>query len=241
MTLTYSRPARSLMRALAMSAAFFIAPLSFAQSTPIPKDEASLSTSDTKHVFTIAPNDHVIGDEAAPNVLIVYASVVCGHCGQWFSHEYSIIKEELIDTGELKLIFREFPTAPGNIAVIGFQLANCAPEEDFFDLILHQMKNQEKTFAALKDGTAKEYFIDMAKLSGLDGEEEMSVCFDNKEGMARIENSMKRAQAAEVNAVPALIFNEELMKGGTQAKHILAALGKDTSHLEEPKPGHSHD
>ncbi|MGB0906476.1 MAG: thioredoxin domain-containing protein [Maricaulaceae bacterium] len=237
-----SRPMRSLLSTLLIGSAFTLSASAIAQSTPIPMEESNISSKVTEYAFQVAPNDHVIGEADAPNTLIVYASVVCGHCAKWFTHDYPIIKEELIDTGDLKLVFREFPTYPADIAVLGFQLANCAPQEDFMNVILHQMENQETTFEALKKGQAVEYFVQMSKLAGIESEADMFTCYENKNGLMRIEKSLERAQAAKVKAVPALILNEELMKGMNGAEHVLAALGKDISHLDQKDEIHDeHD
>jgi len=196
------------------------------QQTPLPSKEASEPKSEITHVFVQAPEDHVIGEAGAPNTLIVYASVTCSHCSKWFSEDYPVLKERLIDEGKLKLVFREFPTHPADIALAGFQLANCAPEEDYFDLILFQLQNQKETFTELEEGRGKERFREIATMSGINTEAEMYQCFENRDGMMRIERSLERAKAGNIQGVPALILNGEIMPGLNGADHVLQALGE---------------
>ncbi len=183
-------------------------------------------TEGVEHIFTEAPDEHTIGDALAPHSLIVYASVVCGHCGKWFENDYPVIKERLIDTGKLKLIFREFPTQPADVAVAGFQIANCAAPEDYFDAIVYQFQNQKETFERLRIGEGRERFLELAKKAGIETENEMITCFESKDGKARIETAMKRAQAGKVDAVPALILDGALMPGLNGAREVLQALGE---------------
>ena len=178
------------------------------------------------NVFTEAKDEHAIGDALAPNTLIVYASVVCGHCGSWFEDDYPIIKERLIDTGKLRLVFREFPTQPADVAVAGFQIANCAAPESYFDAIVYQFQNQDETFDRLRKGEGRARFLELSKKAGIETEDEMISCFESDEGKARIELAMKRAKAGNVDAVPALILNGALMPGLNGAKEVLQALAE---------------
>ena len=106
----------------------------------------------TDFVFAEAADDHVTGSEEAALTLIIWASVTCPHCSKWFSNEWPIIKSELVETGKLRIVFREFPTAPGNLSMAGFQLAECAPAEDYFSIIEYQMEQQDNIFKAAKEG-----------------------------------------------------------------------------------------
>ena len=178
------------------------------------------------NVFTEAEGDHVIGDANAGHTLIVYASVVCGHCGRWFEEDYPIIKERLIDTGQLRLVFREFPTQPADIAFMGFQIANCAAPEDYFDAIVYQFQTQKETFEKLRTGEGRTRFLEIADKAGVETEDDMLACFESDEGKARIETSMKRAQAGKIDAVPALILDGALMPGINGAREVLMALGE---------------
>lgn len=189
---------------------------------------ADHSAVDVDHVFTEAKGEHSIGDALAPHTLIVYASVVCGHCGRWFSEDYPIIQERLIDTGKLRLVFREFPTQPADVAVAGFQIANCAAPENYFDAIVYQFQNQDETFDRLRMGEGRERFLELSKKAGIDTEDQMIGCFESEDGKARIELAMKRATAGKIDAVPALILDGALMPGLNGAREVLEALGEPT-------------
>ena len=54
-------------------------------------------------------SDIVIGKADAPVTIVEYASMTCPHCAQFHNTIYPQLKEKYLDTGQAKLIFREFP------------------------------------------------------------------------------------------------------------------------------------
>ena len=182
--------------------------------------------------------DHVLGSPAAPISMIIYASVTCPHCGSWFSSIWPDIKKNFIDSNKMRVVFREFPTQPANIAVIGFQIANCAPEDQYFSMIEHQMEEQESIFASLRAGTGKATYLEIAKKAGLADEAAMNACLDDPSGIDRINNSMTLAKAANIASVPSFIINGEVYKQGSNylplSKHLNKLLAQGYSPMLKP-------
>ena len=161
--------------------------------------EQDKSPSPIEHVFSESPDDHVLGADDAPNTLIAYASVTCSHCGSWFSEQWPAVKSELVETGRLRFIFREFPTPPANMAMAGFFIANCAAQKDgqsssdhdaFFKAIEYQMENQDMVFQAIKDGTVQETYANIAKKFGMSDFSALNQCFSNEDHYRQIDRSV---------------------------------------------------
>lgn len=198
-----------------------------------------------------APNDHTVGSEDAAITMIVWASVTCPHCANWFSNEWPIVKRDLVDTGKLRFVFREFPTAPPQLAMTGFRMANCAPTEDYMSIIEYQMKNQDMIFAEAKEGRGQEVYGKIAKLAGMDNNEAIATCFQNPDITAQIIDNVDRATLAGIKGVPAFLVNGETYKGATDAKTLISLISdmdeKGFSTLpKDIKPaakhaGHKHD
>ena len=178
--------------------------------------------------FSQLDSDHVLGSPVAPVSMIIYASVTCPHCSSWFTSIWPDIKKNYIETNKLSVVFREFPTQPANIAVIGFQIANCAPEDQYFSIIEHQMIEQSNIFASLNAGTGKDTYLAIAKKAGLADEAAMNTCIQSQAGYDRINKSMSLAGAAGIKSVPHFIINGEIYKGGQDflplAKHLDEAI-----------------
>ncbi len=168
----------------------------------------------TEGVYSELDTDHVIGAPMAPVTMIIYASVTCPHCASWFNSIWPDIKKNYVEKSELRVILREFPTAPSNIAVIGFQIANCAPEDQYFAMLEHQFAEQENIFKALRANQAKEKYLEIAKKAGLADEAAMNKCLSNPAGIERINAAMLLSQAAGIKSVPNLIIDGKVYKGG---------------------------
>jgi protein-disulfide isomerase len=198
-----------------------------------------------------ASDDHAMGSEDAAITLIVWASVTCPHCGTWFSEEWPAVKSELIDTGKLRIVFREFPTAPAQMAMTGFLLAECAPFTDHMDVIEYQMENQDAIFKDASEGRGREAYNKIANLAGMEDDEAITACLRNPDMLAHIQTNSDRARAAKVKGVPAFFINGEAYKGASDAESLVDLISemdeKGLSSLPEGiKPadthaGHSHD
>lgn len=185
---------------------------------PVPADI------DIDHVFDFAPDDHLVGSPDAKVKMIVYASVTCGHCGKWFTNDWPTIKADYIDTDKVQMAFREIPTPPQQVAIPGFVIANCAPEDQYMDMIVHQMENQQATFEAINAGNGQKVFEDLAALAGMNSEAELQACFNQPGHIPRIERASKRMQAAGMSGVPGIIINGEIFKPEDKSASALAPV-----------------
>jgi len=205
----------------------------FAQSTPIPKHEGHDHSHETKapkkdvpFALTEAPDDHVLGADTAPITMIVWASVTCPHCSDWFTNEWPSIKKELIEPGKMRFVFRELPTAPAQLAMVGFMMAQCAPEDDYFSLIEYQMENQKKIFEAAEKGEARAEYDKIGKLAGLETEADIQACLANQDKLAHIHVNNDRANGAGLSGVPAFYINGESYKGKQDAETLVTLISK---------------
>ncbi len=190
------------------------------------QDAEALSERVTDFVLIEAPDDHVLGSEDAALTLMIWASVTCPHCSKWFTSEWPLVKSELVETGKLRVIFREFPTAPGNLAIAGFSLAECAPEADYFFIIEYQMEQQADILEAARDGRGAEVYAEIAKLAGMTSNEAMTSCLRNPDISSHIIDNANRAKVAEINSVPGFVINGQRYKGPSDAKSLIELISE---------------
>lgn len=161
-------------------------------------------------VFTQVDADHVIGQADAPATLIVFASVTCPHCADWFENQWPDVKRDLVETGRAKVIFREFPTPPMPIAVAGFLLADCGSDEVYFDAIEWQMANQTRIREQMIAGQIKETHTEIGEAAGLTAEQTQA-CLTDKAGFDALNTAVMRARSAGLKSVPAMMINGKLI------------------------------
>jgi len=191
-----------------------------AQSTKILAADKPEKTALPAGTFAEIAGDHVKGQAGAPVTMIIFASVTCPHCAHWFETVWPELNTQYVDNGSLRIVFRELPTAPADFAQAGFMLANCAPEDQYFDMIEYQMKEQDAIIGSIKEGKHLEKYLTIAKRAGLEDQDQMFECFSNEEGLARISKVNQLAGAAGLTGVPFFIIDGKVFKENPDMPHL---------------------
>ena len=167
-----------------------------------------------------------------------------GCCGQWFSEEWPVVKRELVESGKLRFVLRALPTPPAQLSLTGFLMAECAPEDKYFEVLEYQFENQSEIFADAQAGKAREAYSKVGAIAGLNSDEEINACLSNPDQMEAIYKDGERANAAKVAGVPAFYISGEAYKGSQNAQDFIdlidGMIAKGTTSLPEIEPV-SHD
>lgn len=176
------------LRALALAAALVAAPaVTMAQAAPPPVTSA----------------DRVLGRPDAPVTVIEYASFTCSHCGDWHRSVYPAFKAQFVDTGQARLILRDLPTAPVQVAAQAAGIARCAAPERFYDVASALMNGQQ----ALFDGGSVGTWFGAAVAASGKSEAEIETCLADPETLNGIHASISGATAAGVQGTPTFFVN----------------------------------
>ena len=175
--------------ALGAATAFVAAPL-FAQSA-------------TEEPMAI--DDIIIGDPDAPVTVIEYASFTCPHCRRFHEGPYKQLKENYIDTGKVKFIYREvFFDREGLWASM---LARCGGAEKYM-AIADMIYEQQSVWPVRSDPAQTEANLKTIGLvAGLD-QGTVDACFADREfAVALVENYRQNAEQDGINSTPTLIID----------------------------------
>ena len=173
------------------------APLAFAQSAG-PVDQKAL-------MEPPAMGEMALGVETAPVTVIEYASASCPHCAAFANDVLPTLTKDYIDTGKMRLIFREFPH---NDAAMGaFMVARCAPKERYFPLMEIYFKTQnawvEKPLEGLRAIALQAGFT----------EQTFMACLNNQEVAKNIFAVRQKAEGFGVQGIPTFFINGERYEG----------------------------
>lgn len=95
------------------------------------------------------PGEMVMGSPSAPVQFVVYASASCPHCAHWWTDILPQVRKGFIDTGKVRMVFREFLTPPPEFAAAGFILARRIPGK-YFDVLTTVFEKQAAIYESEK-------------------------------------------------------------------------------------------
>jgi len=158
-------------------------------------------------------DDRAMGDANAAVTVIEYASITCPHCEAFHTETFPAFKEQYIDTGKVRFIFREIPTSPTPLAMAGFLMARCAPEDKYFDVLGLLFEKRAQLTRAFQAGTAREELLKIAGPLGI-SESQFDACVRDQDAIERIRQVGEDAYAQHgVNTTPSFIIDGEVHEG----------------------------
>lgn len=167
--------------------------------------------------------DRVLGDKNAPVTIIEYASFTCSHCSAANNITMPIIKKKYIDTGKVKLIYRDYPM--DGISLKAAVLARCLPEDKYYPFI----KIVHKNFKAWLDTPQPvETLTQYAQMSGLSPEKAKACLEDTKLMDALIAVRKEATEKYKVQATPTFILNDDAarIEGNQPTENFIKAIDK---------------
>lgn len=160
-----------------------------------------------------------IGKADAPVTIIEYASMTCPHCAEFHTKVLPALKEKYIDTGKVKLIFREFPL--DGVALRASMLARCGGEAKaypFIDILFRQ----QMSWAGAEDPMAGLGRI--AKMGGM-SQSAFDACLADEALMKQlVQGRQTAADKYDIKGTPSFIIDGKTHGGDLQIEEFDAIL-----------------
>lgn len=159
--------------------------------------------------------ERVMGKANAPVTIIEYASITCPHCANFHTGSLPDIKKKYVDTGKVKVIYRDLPTS--GLATQAAMLTRCAPENVYFDYLGAVFKTQGEW---LVSQTPLPQIKTLGKQLGLT-DEAAEECLTNQELLKVITARVQEASSKyKLSSTPSFI----IMKTGGTAFETLSGV-----------------
>ncbi len=150
----------------------------------------------------------VLGDPGARVTIIEFASLSCPHCAEFHKTRFDWLKENYIDTGKVRFIFRDFPL--NRPALLGSMVAHCAEPSKYFAYLSLLFKNQEKWAFSQP---VEEQLVKLARVSGM-GQEKLLNCLQDEALAERIIQSRLESQNTyNIESTPSFLVGDQLIVG----------------------------
>lgn len=172
----------------------------------------------------VSSDDMSMGKADAPVTVIEYASLACVHCAKFNNEVFPAFKAKYIDTGKVRYVFREFITAPPELAAAGALLARCAGKDKYFNVIDAVFHGQDEIF---NTGDVRGVLLRVAQSAGMN-EDKFMACVGDEKALndlnARVE---KYSKEAKIEGTPTFFFNaDKYDKGEMTLAEMDAAYDK---------------
>ena len=171
----------------------------------------------------ITEKDFVIGNEDAKITIIEYASLSCSHCADFHVNTLETLKKEYIDTGKVKMVFRDYPF--NYPALLGSMVLRCIPKNYRYDYMNALFKLQPDWVNKKNKKTIQELYKIMQ--SGGMTKEEYDACIYNTELENEIlEGVMEAQNQFNIKSTPSFIINGNLIEGNKSIKEFRQIIDK---------------
>jgi protein-disulfide isomerase len=161
----------------------------------------------------VAPFDLNIADAAtkgahtAKLALIEFSDFQCPFCGRHAKDTYPLLQKNLVDSGQLKYVFRNFPIEHAHPeALKAAEAAECGREQGRF-WEMHDLIFANQQAIAVSD------LFSHAQSLGID-QSQFRACLDGNKMTARVRQELAEARRLGVTATPTF-FLGEIGKNGT--------------------------
>jgi len=180
--------------------------LLFPSAIPLTSEVINNNEPSTGIAEVSADDDPSLGSENAPITIVEFSDFQCPYCARFEQDTFPELKSRYIDTGLVKIVFRDFPlTSIHQYAQKAAEASECADEQDKFweyhDLLF---SNQN----ALEVSSLKGYAFSI----GLDTQQ-FDSCLDSGKYKDEVQKDMEDGISYGVTGTPAFFVNGKLLTG----------------------------
>lgn len=149
-----------------------------------------------------ATDPRSLGRGDAPIVIIEYSDYQCPFCGQFHVNVLPSLQREYIDTGKVRLIFRDLPLDMHRESVPAAIVAHCAGEQGKFWAMNEALfANQRELGAALYEQLAHDLKLDTDKFNA---------CARSPLTRKKVQAGVQEAKRYDMNGTPSFILGRSV-------------------------------
>lgn len=77
----------------------------------------------------LLPSTPTLGSPTAPVLIVEFSDFTCGYCGKFYRQTLPHIKAQYVDTGKVRLAYRDYPRDERGWGLVAAHAARCAGEQ----------------------------------------------------------------------------------------------------------------
>lgn len=168
-------------------------------------------------------DDPTLGEKGAKVTIVEFSDYECPFCKRHFDQVYPLIKKDYIDTGKVKLVFRDYPLPFHDpMATFEAKAANCAREQggDTAYFKFHGTIFTKTTSNG--NGLTKDQVYQFAADQGLN-QANFKSCADSDKFDAEVKKDVTDGSAAGVSGTPSFVIGKSDPSGNIDGQLIVGA------------------
>jgi protein-disulfide isomerase len=169
----------------------------------------------------LADDDPVEGNANAPVTIVEFSDFQCPFCESFYTNTLQQIRKDYVDTGKVKLIFRDFPLSFHPHAQKSAEAAECANLQgkywEMHDKLFENQTSLDNSSDYISDlkRYAADLKLDTAKFNS---------CLDNGDTAAEISKDFNDGAAAGISGTPSFFINGQKIVGAQPYSAFKAAI-----------------
>ncbi|MBI3755254.1 MAG: DsbA family protein [Deltaproteobacteria bacterium] len=156
----------------------------------------------------------VLGNKDAKVTIVEFSDYECPFCARFHTETFKQLKKDYVDTGKVRVVYRDFPLPFHQSAMKAATAVNCAQEQGkYWDMNFAIFENQ-KDIADI-DGIGKKVGLDVAKLN---------TCIASNKYADKIANDLNDGRQVGVGGTPSFVIAKTSPDGTVKGKLIAGAV-----------------
>ena len=152
-----------------------------------------------------ADDDPAKGSKDVPVTVIEFSDFQCPYCARFFQQTLPQIEEKYIKTGEVRLVYRDFPLGFHQYAQKAAEASECADEQGkFWQYHDELFENQNALDIASLKKYAEDLSLDTAKFNN---------CLDSGKMASEVQNDLNEGIKYGVSGTPTFFINGVALVG----------------------------
>jgi protein-disulfide isomerase len=155
---------------------------------------------------------YVMGSPSAPVEIIEFGDFECPGCGQFATLTEPDVRARMVNTGQVRMRFMDFPLGGHKNTWDAHLAASCANEQGKFWEMHDQIYANQDKWNGEATNRPRGPLSDLAKAVGLDMSK-YDACMDSEKFRANIQANLLEGERRQVNQTPTFIIGDKMYPG----------------------------
>lgn len=166
-----------------------------------------ITAAEAQEVDTSGVVEMALGAEDAPVTVIEYASFTCPHCANFHASVFKDLKENYIDTGKVRFVYREVYF--DRLGLWAGMTARCGGPDRYFGITDLLYEQQREWVGSGNPAEVADNLRRIGRLAGLDNDQLDACLQDAEKAQALVAVYQQNAAADDISATPSFVINGE--------------------------------